>query len=358
MNPMKKLFAQTARRARFAVRPRRLAALLAAALLTVSLAGCGAGASSSAPASVSAASSAAAQSASAGGGTLTVGLLQLVTHPSLDEIRTAITKELESGAAAKGLTLKIDYKNAENDLSAIDSICRGFVAEKADVIVAIATPAAQGAAKAAAGTGIPVIFSAVTDPVAAGLVSDESAPDLGATGTSDAIPVGEIFDLAGKLTPDAKKFGLLYSTGEVNSQTVIAQARQLLDSRGVAYEEKGIASLSDLQTAVTALAGEVDAVFIPIDNTIASAMSTVADICTRAGVPVYVSADSMVADGGLATVGVNYTNLGTQTADMALAALTGTPVSALPVETLKEYSVAVNKDTAAALGVDVSAYAK
>ena len=219
------------------------------------------------------------------------------------------------------------------------------------MIVAIATPAAQGAAKAAAGTGIPVIFSAVTDPVAAGLVSDESAPDLGATGTSDAIPVGEIFDLAGKLTPDAKKFGLLYSTGEVNSQTVIAQAKQLLDSRGVAYEEKGIASLSDLQTAVTALAGEVDAVFIPIDNTIA-------DICTRAGVPVYVSADSMVADGGLATVGVNYTNLGTQTADMALAALTGTPVSALPVETLKEYSVAVNKDTAAALGVDVSAYAK
>ena len=331
-------------------RHKLVALLLAGALCVAALTGCGASAAAAPSASAAPAVS------SKTGGTYKVGLIQLVTHTSLDEIRTAIVAELKTEAAAQGATLSVDYKNAENDQAAIDTICRGFVADKVDVIIAIATPAAQGAAAAVQGTDIPVIFSAVTDPVAAGLVTTPDAPDYNITGTSDAIAVGDIFDLAAKLTPQVKNYGLFYCLNEVNSQTVIEEAKQYLDSKGISYEVSGVSSVSDVQSAITTLAGKVDGVFIPIDNTVASAMSTVADICTKAGVPVYVSADSMVKDGGLATVGVNYTQLGTQTADMAMKVLTGTDPKDLPVETMTDYAVTVNPDTAAALGVDVSAY--
>ena len=331
-------------------RHKLVALLLAGALCVAALTGCGASAAAAPSASAAPAVS------SKAGDTYKVGLIQLVTHTSLDEIRTAIVAELKTEAAAQGATLSVDYKNAENDQAAIDTICRGFVADKVDVIIAIATPAAQGAAAAVQGTDIPVIFSAVTDPVAAGLVTTPDAPDYNITGTSDAIAVGDIFDLAAKLTPQVKNYGLFYCLNEVNSQTVIEEAKQYLDGKGISYEVSGVSSVSDVQSAITALAGKVDGIFIPIDNTVASAMSTVAAICTKAGVPVYVSADSMVKDGGLATVGVNYTQLGTQTADMAMKVLTGTDPKDLPVETMKDYAVTVNPDTAAALGVDVSAY--
>ena len=333
------------------VKRHKLAALLlAGALCVAALTGCGASAAAAPSASAAPALS------SKTGGTYKVGLIQLVTHTSLDEIREAIVAELKTEAAAQGVTVSVDYKNAENDQAAIDTICRGFVADKVDVIIAIATPAAQGAAAAVQGTDIPVIFSAVTDPVAAGLLTTPDAPDYNITGTSDAIAVGDIFDLAAKLTPQVKNYGLFYCLNEVNSQTVIEEAKQYLDSKGISYEVSGVSSVSDVQSAITALAGKVDGIFIPIDNTVASAMSTVAAICTKAGVPVYVAADSMVKDGGLATVGVNYTQLGTQTADMAMKVLTGTDPKDLPVETMKDYAVTVNPDTAAALGVDVSAY--
>ena len=229
---------------------------------------------------------------------------------------------------------------------------------KVDAIVAIATPAAQGAATAVAGTDIPVIFSAVTDPAAAGLVENLEAPEGNITGTSDAIPVEKIFELAAELTPDAESFGLIYNTGEVNSVSVIDETKAYLDAQGISYTEASVASTGDVQTAAQTLLSKCDAIFAPIDNTVASAMGVLADEAIKAGKPVYVAADSMVNDGGLATVGVNYTNLGTQTADMLLKVLTGTPVCEVPVEVLKENAVVVNEETAAAIGVDVSKYAR
>ena len=284
----------------------------------------------------------------------TVGLIQLVEHPSLDEIRIAITEELNAKAAEQGLTVEINYQNAQNDMSMINSICRQFVSDKVDVIIAIATPAAQGAATAT--SDIPVIFSAVTDPVAAGLVTDMSAPDGNVTGTSDAIAVERIFNLAQELTPGIAKFGFIYNKGESNSVSVIGQAADYLAGVGIATEEKTVTSAGEVQQAARVLFETCDAVFAPIDNTVASSMQVLADEAIAAGKPVYVAADSMVADGGLATVGVNYTQLGKQTADMALRALTGTAIADMPVEVLTEVSVAVNAETAAALGVDVSQY--
>lgn len=289
---------------------------------------------------------------------VTVGLIQLMEHPSLDEIRTAIEARLEEKAAENGLVIHINYQNGQGDASTINTICQQFVGDKVDAIVAIATPAAQGAATAADGTGIPIIFSAVTDPVAAGLVGNMEAPEGNITGTSDAVPVDKIFALAAELTPDVQSFGLLYNPGEDNSVSVIADVKAYLDGKGISYIESGVSGTGDVQTAAQSLLSQCDAVFSPTDNTVASAMGVLAGEAIKAKKPVYVAADSMVHDGGLATVGVNYTNLGAQTADMLLKVLTGTPVSEVPVEVLRDNAVVVNSETAEAIGVDVGKYAE
>lgn len=325
-----------------------IAIVLCAVLAASALAGCG-----SASSSVSAVS-ASAENAKA----VKVGLIQLVQHTSLDEISDAIKAELAAKATENNITIDIDYQNAQGDMTTINTICQQFVANKVDLIIAIATPAAQGAAAAVDGTDIPVIFSAVTDPVAAELVASFDAPGGNITGTSDAIPVANIFDLAKELTPDVKKFGFIYNTSEVNSVSVIAEAKAYLDAAGIDYTESAVTTSGDVQLAAQNLLGDCDAVFAPIDNTVASAMSVLSDEAIKAGKPVYCAADSMVADGGFASVGVNYTNLGTQTADMAIKVLTGTAPADIPVEVLKEKNIVVNDETAAALGIDVSKYAK
>ena len=284
-----------------------------------------------------------------------IGLVQMMEHPSLDEIRAAIEARLDEALGEGGYVY--DYQNGQGDASVIANICQKFVADDVDVIVAIATQAAQGAATAVQGTDIPVIFAAVTDPVEAGLMADTDHPDANVTGTSDYIPVDKIFDLAAELTPDAASYGLLYNLSEPNSVSVIEQAKAYLDAQGLAYTEGAVTATGEVQTVTQSLLAECDAVFVPIDNTVASAMTIVADEAIKAGKPVYVAADSMVADGALASVGVNYTNLGAQTADMALRALEGTPVAEMPVEILRDNAVVVNEQTAEAIGVDVSAYA-
>ena len=289
---------------------------------------------------------------------LKIGLIQFVEHPSLDEIREAFTQQIEKEAKTKGMDVTIDYKNAQADTSMINSICRQFVDDKVDMIVAIATPAAQGAATAVADTDIPVVFSAVTDPVAASLVENLEKPEGNISGTSDAIDINRIFELADELTPGNKSYGLIYNKGEANSVSVIEQTKKYLDSIGVAYEEKTVTSAAEVKQAARVLLENNDAVFAPIDNTVASAMAALADEAIALQKPVYVAADSMVRDGGLATVGVNYTLLGQKTADMALRILGGEAVSDNPVEVMTDVAVVVNEETAKAIGVDVSKYTK
>lgn len=293
--------------------------------------------------------------ADAESGKLKIGLIQLAEHPSLDEIRTAFTDELAALGYGED-KVEIDYQNAQNDMNNINAICQKFAGDESDMIVAIATPAAQGAASVT--TEIPIVFSAVTDPIAAGLVSDLQKPDSNITGTSDAISVEGIFGLADELTPGIETYGLVYNLGEDNSVSVIADAKAYLDAKNIAYREATVTNVSEVTQAMTSLVGKVDAVFCPIDNTVANAMPNLAQIAIEAKLPVYVAADSMVADGGLATVGVNYTNLGKQTAKIAAEILGGKPVSEVPVEVLDEYATVVNPETAAAIGVDVSQYVK
>lgn len=326
---------------------KKLFAILMTAMMLLALGGC----AGSAPASGSDAAS-----ATGGGKQVTVGLIQLMEHPSLDEIRAAITARLEEKSAESGVSIQVNYQNAQGDTSTINTICQQFVAGKVDVIVAIATPAAQGAAAAAENSGIPVVFSAVTDPVAAGLVENLEAPEGNITGTSDAIPVEKIFALAKELTPEVQSFGLIYNTSEDNSLSVIAQVKSYLEGAGLSCTEGAVTTSADVQTSARNLLGKCDALFVPIDNTVASAMAVLADEAIQAKKPVYVAADSLVADGGLAAVGVNYTNLGSQTADMVLKIVTGTPVSQVPVEVLRDNAIVINGDTARAIGVDISQY--
>lgn len=281
----------------------------------------------------------------------TVAIVQYVEHPSLDTIRESIIEELEVKGYVEGQNIKIDYQNAQADQSNLNTIASKFVGEKADIIIAIATPAAQAAA--AATSDIPVVFSAVTDPLSAKLVDNLESPSGNVTGTSDAIPVDQTFELCKELTPDVQKIGFLYTASEVNSQSVIEEAKTLAADYGFEFEESTITNSSELQQAAEILAGKVDAIYTPIDNGIASAMQVLAEVGKNAGIPVYVGADSMVADGGYATVGIKYEDLGVKTADMVAEILGGKSVSEVPVATLDQFYKVINKQTGEAIKAPV-----
>lgn len=312
---------------------KKLLVLLTSLVLTVSLAACGGGAPKE-----EAKGDAAPETS---GEEINVGIMQIAEHPSLDEIRVAIEQELK----ASDLNIKIDYQNAQNDFTNLNSIANKFVGDKKDMIIAIATPTAQ-AAQAATGD-IPVIFSAVTDPVGAGLEGENI------TGTSDAIPVDKIFELIKKLTPDVKTIGMVYNTGEANSLSVIEDAKDYADLNGITVVESTITNSSELAQAAQNLVGKVDAIFTPIDNTVAEAMPVLADVARKNKIPVYTGADSLVKDGGFATVGVNYTNLGTETGKIAIEVLNGKKPSEVPFKVLEDLNVVINETSAEACGIQI-----
>lgn len=337
---------------------KNLAVLLSCVLLAAGFAGCGSQtpppATESTPAPVSSAAEPAptpddTANESTDHSGMMVGIIQMMEHPSLDTIRTSFMAEME--ALGYG-DVKIDHQNGQGDMSSLTTISQGFVGNDANVIVAIATPAAQAAAGTT--TKIPIVFSAATDPVAAELLTDPAAPDSNITGVSDAIPVASIFQMAAQLTPDAKTFGFVYNLGEANSVSVIEDAKAYCDANGLKYLEATVTNTSEVQQAAQSLVSKVDAFFSPIDNTVASAMPTYVQVATAAGLPIYPGADSMVMDGGLGTVGIDYTFLGKETAKMTIAILEGTPVAELPVVTMENFRAIVNQETALALGIDIT----
>lgn len=325
----------------------RLTALFAAAAMGLSLAGCGSAASSA-----SAAASGSGQQAD-----YTVGILQYTSHSSLDEIAAAIQSELEQQALAAGVTIRVELKNGQGDAATINDICKMFVSDKVDLIIPIATPAATAAAAAVQGTDIPLVYSAVTDPVAAQLAQSMEAPGENMTGTSDYIDTAKILDLVLANNPDTKTLGLIYNLGETNSAATIEALRPVLEEKGIQAVESTVTTPGEVQMAAQNLVSKgVDAIFVPIDNTVASAMSVLADEAIKGGVPVYTAADSLVRDGGLATTGVNYTKLGELTAQLAVQVLQGEEPATMPVQVLNDGIVTVNTTTAKALGIDPNVF--
>lgn len=278
-----------------------------------------------------------------------VGIIQIVEHPSLNTIRESIIEELAVQGYKDGENITIDYQNAQNDQSNLKTIAQKFVNNKYDLIIAIATPSAQAVVSET--KDIPVIFSAATDPVGSGLVKDMNNPGGNVTGTSDRVSAEKIMELAQRITPNIKTVGSLYNTSETNSVSVIDNLKEYAQKNNITVVNATVTNSSEVQQAMNSLAGKVDAIFSPIDNTIASAMPLVAQTANKAKIPVYVGADSMVKDGGLATYGINYKVLGKETATMAVEVLKGKKAGDIPVKTMTDMDIYINKNTANAIGI-------
>lgn len=280
---------------------------------------------------------------------LRVSIVQPMSHSSLDQIRETIIAEL---TAAGRSDIEIVTQNANGDTSALTTILQNEKSKGAGIVVPIATPAAQSAKSVFEGSGIPIVFAAVSNPVAAGLTGDDAK---NITGVSNNIPAAEIVKLISNFQPDYQKIGFLYTSSETNSVSTIAAAKAYCDENGIAYEEASIANLSELQTAVRSLISKgVDALYTGNDNTIASAMPTYTDAAYGSGIPIYCGADSMVADGGFATIGVDYVQLGKQAAALILQVADGADPADLPYEVLSEYAKYVNLQAADTLGLTLS----
>lgn len=279
--------------------------------------------------------------------TVRVAVVQPLTHTSLNQIRDTIVSELEGS----DIDFEITTKNAEGDSAALSTILENVKSDGVDILVPIATNTAQSAKMVFEDTGIPVVFAAVSDPVAAGLTGD----DCGfITGVSNNIPAAEIVNLISDFQPDYRLIGFLYTSSETNSVSTINAAKAYCDGNGIAYEEVSIANLSELQTAVETLISKgVDALYTGNDNSIASAMSTYIDVAYEYGIPVYCGADSMVADGGFATIGVDYVQLGRQVASIVARIAGGEQPEDIPYETLADYARFVNLQAADRIGIEV-----
>ena len=285
--------------------------------------------------------------------TIKIGLVQLVEHTSLDQIRESIIAQLEEDGYIDGENIEIDYQNAQNEQSNLKTICQSFVADDVDIIVAITTPAAQVAMGET--SEIPIVFSAVTDPVAAEVVSDMENPGGNVTGTSDAISVENILGLAEEITPGFKTIGALYNSSEKNSVSAIESLKEYAAANDYEVIESAITSANEIQPAAQNLAKKCDIVFSPTDNTVASSIATANQVFIESKVPFYVGADSMVKDGAFATYGVDYEYLGQQTAKMIIEIINGADPATMPVRTMDEMAIYINSQTAADLGIKIPA---
>ena len=291
-------------------------------------------------------------SGAASGTSYKIGVLQLTEHSALDAANAGFVKALDDS----GITYEIEQQNAQNDQSACQTIAQTLVNDGCDLILAIATPAAQ--AVAGATSDIPIIGTAITDFAASDLVADNDAPGGNLTGTSDMNPVADQIDLLQKLVPEAKTVGLLYCTAESNSDIQIAMAKEELEAIGLTGVEFTVASSNEIQSVVESMVGQVDAIYTPTDNTIAAAMTQVASIANEAKVPTICGEVGMVENGGLASVSINYEELGYRAGEMAVEILTeGADPAEMPVETMSaaECDLVFNQVTADEIGVDVSA---
>ena len=278
-----------------------------------------------------------------------VAIVQQLDHSSLDEIRTAIEAQLKALASEKNIAINITYDNGQNDASMLNQIGTQVVSDKVDMIIPIATTAAQIMVTCAEGEDIPVVYAAVSDPEGNGLTGIPTV-----TGTSVALNTPFIMDMMFAADPDIQTVGLLYSNSEPNSEKPIAEAKAYLDAKGIAYLEKTGNTAGEVIAAASDLVGRVDAVFTPTDNAIMAAEAAVAETLNEAGIPHYTGADSFVLSGAFTTCGVNYTELGTKTADIAFDILMGGEIGQFHV--MDGGIITVNTETADACGIDYAVF--
>lgn len=289
-----------------------------------------------------------------------VGIVKFVDDASLDQIEGAIKAELDAKGKELGVTFNYgDFSaNGQADSSILNQIATDLVADQVDVIIPIATPAAMIMQSATEDNQIPVVFSAVSDPVGAGLVASLDAPGSNVTGTSDALDTEAVMNLMKVANPNLAKVGLLYDKSQDASNAAIAAAKAYCDANGLTYVEKTGTTTAELSAAADALVAEaVDAIFTPQDNTVMTAELAIFEKFTKAGIPHYTGADSFALNGAFLGYGVNYANLGTKTADMAVEILVnGANPATTAVQTLDDGIITVNSETAEAVGIDTKVF--
>ena len=279
-----------------------------------------------------------------------VGVLQFTSHEALDQIYQGIRTGLkEEGYSGKHLDLQ--FMNAQGDQSRIQTMSQQLVSNQNDVLIGIATPAAQGLASAT--KKIPIVMGAITDPIGAKLMTNLDKPTGNITGVSDQTPISEDIDLIQKLTPNIKTIGVLSASSEDNSPSQVKRFKDEAQKKGYTVLEYSVPSTNEVATTMSVMTGRVDAIWIPIDNTIASAFSTVVNAANQANIPVYPSVDTLVQEGGLAAVSLDQYQLGVDTGKMAAKILKGQKVSDTPVERYTKGSPVVNQKVADQLGITI-----
>lgn len=279
-----------------------------------------------------------------------VGILQLVTHEALDQIEKGIEDQLKK-ESLPGKKIEITLMNAEGDQSKIQTMSRQLTAGGNDIVVGIATPAAQGLAATTKDT--PVVMSAITDPVGAKLVKDLEQPEANVTGLSNHVPLKQTLTLIKDLTPYVKRIGILYASNEDNSVSQVRDFTKLAKKQGYQVIPYAVPSTNEVPSTMSIMTGKVDAIFVPQDNTIASAFSSVISASNSAKIPVYSSVDTMVEQGSLGSISQSQYDLGVETAKQVQALIAGRSVSQVPVKIIDTGKPMINKEAAKGLGISI-----
>ena len=341
-------------------------AMITAAAMTLSLAACSgqSTASSTSSASNDASSSAASESSvssekstaseESSGASYTIGICNYVDDASLNQIVENINARLAEIESEQGITINVKYDNCNADANVMNQIIANFAADNVDLMVGVATPVAMAMQSATEDSKTPVVFAAVSDPVGAGLVASLEEPGSNVTGSSDNLDTNSVMNLIFAQNPDAKKIGLLYDVGQDSSTAAIEHAKAYLDDKGVEYVERTATTAEEVALAAQALVSDgVDAVFTPTDNTIMKAELAIYETFADAGIPHYTGADSFTLNGAFLGYGVDYANLGRETADMIASILTeGKDPATTPVITFDNGTATVNTEICEKLGLD------
>lgn len=288
------------------------------------------------------------------GDKVTIGISQFVEHPALDASREGFLDALADAGYVDGENIEVDFQNAQADMPTTQTIAQNFVSKKVDLILAIATPSAQAAYNAT--KDIPIVITAVTDPVAAGIAKSLDASGTNVTGTSDATPMEKQFELIKELVPGAKKIGVPYTTSEANSEIQVKQAKELAGKFGFEIVTAGVTNVNEIPQILQSLINQdVDVIYVPTDNTLVSATPIVSQVCLENGIPFIGSEKGQVEGGALATQGLDYYKLGYQTGEIAVQILKGKKPGDLAITTLKDTQLVINKTTAGKLNITIPA---
>ena len=345
---------------------RNVFAMITAAAMTLSLAACSGQSTASSTSSASSDSSSSAASESSvssekstaseesSGASYTIGICNYVDDASLNQIVENINARLAEIESEQGITINVKYDNCNADANVMNQIIANFAADNVDLMVGVATPVAMAMQSATEDSKTPVVFAAVSDPVGAGLVASLEEPGSNVTGSSDNLDTNSVMNLIFAQNPDAKKIGLLYDVGQASSTAAIEHAKAYLDDKGVEYVERTATTAEEVALAAQALVSDgVDAVFTPTDNTIMKAELAIYETFADAGIPHYTGADSFALNGAFLGYGVDYANLGRETADMIASILTeGKDPATTPVITFDNGTATVNTEICEKLGLD------